>query len=46
MGNPRFRSAVRILIDLGLLAEDEGMLTVTKDGKKLLEEELANARHS
>ena len=41
MGNPRFRSAVRILIDLGLLAEDDGMTTVTKDGKNLLDEELA-----
>jgi hypothetical protein len=41
MGNPRFRSAVRILIDLGLLAEVDGMTTVTKDGKKLLDEELA-----
>ena len=41
MGNPRFRSAVRILTDLGLLAEAEGTTTVTKDGKRLLEEELA-----
>jgi hypothetical protein len=41
MGNPRFRSAVRILTDLGLLAEADGLTTVTKDGKKLLDEELA-----
>lgn len=41
MGNPRFRSAVRILTDLGLLADVDSMITVTKDGKKLLEEELA-----
>ena len=41
MGNPRFRSAVRILTDLGLLAEEDGMTALTKDGKKLLDEELA-----
>lgn len=41
MGNPRFRSAVRILTDLGLLAEDDDMTTVTTDGKWLLDEELA-----
>jgi hypothetical protein len=41
MGNPRFYSAVRILSDLGLLVDDDGMTTVTKDGKRLLDEELA-----
>lgn len=46
MGNPRFRSAVRILTDLGLLAEDDGITLVTKDGKKLLDEELAKGSHT
>ncbi|MCE9557136.1 MAG: hypothetical protein K8T91_27630 [Planctomycetes bacterium] len=42
MGNPRFRSAVRILKDLGLLADTDDEITViTKDGIRLLEEELA-----
>jgi hypothetical protein len=42
MGNPRFRSAVRILKDLGLLLDvDDGITIVTKDGKRLLDEELA-----
>ena len=41
MGNPRFRSAVRILTDLGLLAESDGLTVVTKDGLRLLKEELA-----
>jgi hypothetical protein len=40
MGNPRFRSAVRILTDLDLLAEAVGTTTVTKDGQRLLKEEL------
>ena len=43
MGNPRFRSALRILKDLGLLVEADGTTTVTKDGKQLLKEELAKA---
>ncbi len=43
MGNPRFGSAVRILKDLGLLADDDddGITVVTKDGMWLLKEELA-----
>ena len=41
MGNPRFGSAVRILKDLGLLADsDDGMTMVTKDGISLLEKEI------
>lgn len=41
MGNPRFRSAVRILKDLGLLADTgNGMTIVTEDGLQLLAEEL------
>jgi hypothetical protein len=42
MGNPRFNSAVRILKDLRLLAEEDDEITmITSDGKRLLEEELA-----
>ncbi len=42
MGNPRFSSAVSILIDLGLMEDtDDGMTVVTKDGLQLLKEELA-----
>lgn len=42
MGNGRVTSAVQILIDLGLLVERTDRVTVlTKDGAKLLREELA-----
>jgi len=41
MGNPRFRSAVRVLTDLGLLVQVDGVVTVTDDGHRLLCEELA-----
>lgn len=41
MGNPRFGSAVRVLKDLGLLADsDDGMTMVTEDGISLLEKEI------
>ena len=42
MGNPRFNSAVRILKDLGLLADtEEGSTMVTEDGISLLKKEMA-----
>lgn len=41
MGNPRFDRAVRILKDLGLLADiGNEVIVVTKDGLRLLKEEL------
>jgi hypothetical protein len=43
MGNARFNSAVRILKDLGLLLDrSNGVTTLTKDGAKLLRDELAS----
>jgi hypothetical protein len=40
MGNPRLGSAIQILIDLGLMEEaDDGVTHLTKDGKKLLQQE-------
>jgi hypothetical protein len=41
--NARFRSAVQVLVDLGLLErpEEEEAVTLTKDGRDLLESELA-----
>lgn len=45
MGNPRFRSAVQILKDLGLLIKQkDGVTVLTKEGKALLQEELAKER--
>ena len=42
MGNGRFRSAVQVLIDLGLLTErTDKVIVVTKDGARVLREELA-----
>ena len=42
MGNPRFRSAMQILADLGLLVDRKNkVIVLTKDGKRLLSEELA-----
>lgn len=42
MGNGRFRSAVRILKDLGLLSDNaDGVTSPTKDGGKLLHDQLA-----
>jgi hypothetical protein len=41
MGNPRFRSAVRILTDLGLLEEDDDVHRLTAAGKDFLKAELA-----
>jgi hypothetical protein len=41
MGNPRLRSAIQILIDLGLMEEaEDGVTHLTKDGKKFLQQEL------
>ena len=41
MGNPRLRSAIQILIDLGLMEEaEDGVTHLTKDGKKFLKQEL------
>jgi hypothetical protein len=41
MGNPRLRSAVRILADLGLLEEDDDVHRLTDAGKDFLKAELA-----
>lgn len=42
VGNPRFRSAHQILLDLALIQEDdEGITYLTPDGKAFLKEELA-----
>jgi len=42
MGNPRFASAVRVLKDLGVLEDQpDGMTTVTKDGIRILDDDLA-----
>ena len=41
MGNPRLRSAIRILKDLAFLSDnDDGITTVTDDGVSILEAEL------
>ena len=42
MGNPRLISAIQILKDLAYLADNkEGEISLTKDGKRLLQEELS-----
>jgi len=42
MGNPRLRSAIRILKDLAFLSENEdGTTTVTNDGLSILEADLS-----
>ena len=42
MGNPRFRSAVRILKDLALMEDtDEGISVLTEDGRQFLDAEVA-----
>ena len=41
MGNPRLRSAIQILRDLGLIEDDSEQITrLTKEGKKFLEQEM------
>ncbi len=40
LGNPRLRSATRILIDLNLLAETDGEIAPTSEGLRLEREEL------
>ena len=45
MGNPRLGSAMQILKDLGLMIEQEdGVTTLTKEGRTLLREELAKEK--
>jgi hypothetical protein len=42
MGNPRLKSAIRILKDLSFLSDsDDGITTVTDDGLSILENELS-----
>jgi hypothetical protein len=42
MGNPRLRSAIQILTDLGLIEEDEEEVTrLTSEGKAFLKDEMA-----
>ncbi len=42
MGNPRLRSAIQILKDLGLIEDDSEQVTrLTMEGKKYLQQEMA-----
>jgi hypothetical protein len=42
MGNPRLGSAMQVLVDLGLLEDDEdGLTQLTTQGKHFLKRELA-----
>ncbi len=42
MGNPRMRSAIRILKDLAFLSDsDDGITNITDDGRSVLEDELS-----